>query len=124
MTEMVLPISDGGKFGEDQATERMQITVHIQAEVLAPNQARRRANLWLTMNAGHLLMVKNPELILGESLQWRFDVFLSVPQHDQPGSIRQNQIGAIRLDALTGEVVEPAALIEALQTNASALALH
>jgi hypothetical protein len=76
------------------------------------------------MNAGHLLMVKNPELLLGDVLQWRFDVLLAVPQQGQPGSVTQNQVGQVRLDAQTGEVIEPVALIKELMANASALAIR
>jgi hypothetical protein len=91
--------------------------------MLDPVIARRRANIWLTMNAGHLLMANHPELILGESLQWRFDVILSVPQHDRPGLVTQNRIGQIRLDALTGEIVDPIELVEELEANANSLSI-
>lgn len=121
MTVMVLPLSDRQNRPE-QGNEPLQVMVHIQAEVINPNLARRRANVWLTMNAGHLLMVKNPELVLGDPLQWRFDVLLSVPQHDHPGSVTQNRIGHIWLNALTGEIVEPLALLEELKANADSLA--
>jgi len=116
MTELILPISNDGKHtaGKQESAERMQVMVHLQAEVLTPTLARHRANVWLAKNAGHLLIVKNPELVLGEALQWRFEVFLSVPQLEQPGTVRQNQIGHIRLDALTEEVVEPVYIRNAL----------
>jgi hypothetical protein len=121
MTAMIIPMRDGRLFLGQQGSKLMQVMVHIEAEVLDPHVARRRANIWLTMNGGHLLMVNNPELVLGEPLQWRFDVLLSIPQHDQTGSVMQNRIGQISLDALTGEVVSSSDLIEELKANASAL---
>ena len=122
MTVMVLPLSDQENRSE-QSNEPIQVMVHVQAEVMNPNLARRRANVWLTMNAGNLLMVKNPELVLGDPLQWRFDVILSVPQLDHPGTVTQNRIGHIWLNALNGEIVEPLALLEELKANANSLAV-
>ena len=69
MTRMILSMSDIHKHGTQRTTELMQVAVHIYAEVLTPNVAQQRANVWLTMNAGHLLQVNNPELILGDMLQ-------------------------------------------------------
>jgi hypothetical protein len=124
MMEIVISVPNNRKLGDQLTAERMQVTVHVQAEVLTPTLASRRANIWLTMNAGHLLMVKNPELMLGDMIQWRFDVYRSVPQLDQIGSAIQNRIGQLRLDAMTGEVIEPVTLIEELKANASSLAAH
>ena len=121
MTKMILPVSNTLTPSKQQTTERMQVAVHIQAEVLTADAARRHANVWLTMNAGHLLQVRNPELILADTLQWRLDVFLSLPQNDYPGKVAQRRIGQVYLDATTGEVAEPLALIEELTTNADAL---
>ena len=124
MTTMVLSIpNDSSNSSENiEPSELLQVLVHVQAEVINPNIARRRANVWLTMHAGHLLMVENPELILEDTLQWRFDVFLSVPQLDKPGMVARSHIGQIRLDARSGEIIESTALVEELKANANALA--
>ena len=98
--------------------------MHFGAEVLTPNIARHRANIWLTMNAGHLLIVKNPEFLVGEALQWCFDVYLTIPQQNHPGLTTENRVGQIRLNAMTGEVVEPAILIEELKANADSIILR
>ena len=125
MTAMVLPTPVGHKASTDTGAEsHIQVMVHIQTEILDPEFVRRRANIWLSMNAGHLLMVENPELVLLDPLQWRFDVFLSVPRQDQPGSVTRNRIGQIRLDALTGKVIDPDLLVEDLTANAGALVAH
>ena len=125
MTAMVLPAPDGREAGTNTSTESyIQVLVHIQTEILDSEFVRRRANIWLGMNAGHLVMVENPELLLLDPLQWRFDVILSVPRQDRPGTVTRNRIGQIRLDALTGEVAEPALLVEELTANAGALADH
>lgn len=123
MTTMVLSIPNGSSNSSvsSEPSELIQVLVHVQAEVLNPNVARRRANMWLTMHAGHLLVAENPELILEDILQWRFDVFLSAPQLDKPGTVTRNHIGQIRLDATSGEIVESATLAEELRANANAL---
>ena len=43
---------------------KMQVSVHIDTEVLDPEVARRKANVWLLMNVGNLLRADDPELIL------------------------------------------------------------
>jgi hypothetical protein len=84
MTAVILPVVQGDSPQEQQ--KHIQVMVHVQAEILNPVFARRRANQWLSMKAGHLLLVDEPELLLGDALQWRFDVFLSAPQLTQPGT--------------------------------------
>lgn len=121
---MILPMAGGRNAEEQTGSERIQVMIHVQAEVLDPGIARRRANVWLTMNAGHLLMVMNPELVLEEPLQWRFDVMLSVPQLDAPGTAAQKRIGQIRLNAHSGEVIDATALVEELRANAAEITLH
>ena len=124
MTELVVPMSAISHTEPDENSEHMQVIVHIQAQVLGPKVARRRANIWLAMNAGHLLMAENPELVLGESLQWRFDIVLSVPRQDKPGSVTRDAIGRILLDARSGEILNQASLVTELNAHAAALAAH
>lgn len=104
--------------------ERVQISVNVHANIVTANKAQKAANLWLLMNAGNLLGVDNPELLLGETLQWRFDVSLSLPNLDVPGTGSVNRIGHICVDALSGEVVTTDNLIEELTANADALTPH
>ena len=120
---MVLSIPNGSSNSSvsNEPPELMQVLVHVQAEVLSPDVARHRANKWLTLHAGHLLLVKHPELLLEDSLQWRFDVLLSVPQLDNPGTAKRHQIGQIRLAAKSGEIINSSTLIEELRANANAL---
>jgi hypothetical protein len=123
MTTTILPIAQTGASTASPPTTTMRVMVHIQAEILEPHTAQRRANVWLAHYAGHLLMAAHPELILAEPLQWRFDVVLSRPQHDRPGSITQHTLGRLYLDARTGEVLAPDALLADLTAHAAALDL-
>ena len=119
MSAMILSVADDADNLKN--SETVQVRVNVHAEVISPSAAGHRANVWLTMHAGHLLIAKNPELVLADSLHWRLEVFRSVPQLGHPGSVQQNRIGQIHLDARTGEVLEPLPLIEALKANADAL---
>ena len=124
MTVLVLTSPSNDAKDENTAEQHMEVVVHIQAEVLNPAVARRKANYWLAMNAGHLLLAENPELLLTDALQWRFDVFLSKPCLEEPGSVSRMQIGRLRLDAVTGEVADSDRLAEEFIAHADAFAGH
>ncbi len=116
MEPIVFPFSqteaNGGSIGE----ERLHIAVHVQADVLPPGVARRKATGWLLWNVGNLLCAEHPELILGETLLWRLDVYVTYPRLDLPGTGTTHRIGQIHLNAVTGEAIVsetfPAELID------------
>ena len=95
----------------------MQVMVNIRADVIDPEVARRKANGWLLDNAGNLLAAVTPELLLGEQLQWRFDVVLGVPDLAAPGQGTTQRIGQITVDAISGEVMTAPELAAELQRH-------
>ncbi len=97
-------------------TSRMQVSIHIQTEVIAPEIARKRANGWLLDNVGNLLRAETPELILDKSLIWRADVVLTSPAHGVLG-----YVGRLEIDALTGEVLADTETGETLIAHAQNL---
>jgi len=97
-------------------TERLQISVHVQAEVLAAEAARRRANVWLLEHIGNLLRAESPELVLGDRLVWRVEVTLTSPSRGRVGVL-----GRLELDAITGEVLADESLAEELLPRARTL---
>ena len=101
---------------------RMQVTVHIDTEVLDPQVARRKANVWLLERVGNLLGAENAELVLGEPLRWRFDVILGLPNLDHPGSGDLFRVGVIEVNAATGEVLNQLELAGELHASAAAAA--
>ena len=121
MASMILPAHSQTGNG---AEAKLQVNVHVQATVTAPEVATHKANVWLSMNAGHLLMAENPELLLDEPLRWRFDVILSKPRLDRPGQATRHFIGRMLTDAITCEVDESVALIKELIAGADALTDH
>jgi hypothetical protein len=96
--------------------DRLQISVHIQAEVLSAEAARRKANYWLLENIGNLLRAENPELVLGDRLVWRMDIALTSPDRGSLGLI-----GRLEIDASSGEILAGKALAEVLAPRAYAL---
>jgi hypothetical protein len=110
MPRIVLPVSPTEK------ADRLQVSVHLQAEVLSAGAARRAANVWLLENIGNLLRADNPELVLGEPLVWRVDIVLTTPSRGQVGLV-----GRLELDAITGEVLADETLAEELIPRARAL---
>ncbi len=121
MASMILPAHSQTGNG---AEAKLQVNIHIQATVMAPGVATRKANVWLSMNAGHLLLAENPELLLDEPLRWRFDVILSKPRLDRPGHATRRFIGRMLTDAITGEVDESESLIKELIASADVLTDH
>ena len=107
MTPIVMPVSPTEK------ADRLQVSVHIQAEVLSAEAARREANYWLLKNVGNLLRADNLELLLGDQLVWRIDIVLTSPARGQVGIV-----GRIELDAVTGEVLADETLAEELTPRA------
>ena len=118
MASMILPAHSQEWNGTEAS---LQLNIHIRATVMSPEIAARKANVWLSMNAGHLLMAENPELLLDEPLRWRFDVILAKPRLDRPGHVTRRFIGRMLTDAITGEVNEPETLVKELTASADAL---
>ena len=90
---------------------KLQITVHIQAEVLSAEVARRHANRWLLENVGNLLRAESPELIVSDRLTWRVEVALTSPTKGRVG-----WVGRLFLDATTGQVLADETSIQEMRS--------
>ncbi len=111
MTQMVIPLN------ETDANAPLRVDVHVEAEVLGSEVARRKANVWLLINAGNLLGAENPRLCVEERLLWEVDVVLTWPTRGCMGTV-----GQLRLDAKTGEVLADEWTLQAIGESADALA--
>ena len=121
MTVMTVPIKTKRETRQRRgAAARMRVKVHIDAEVLDPEIARRRAHVWLLNTVSNLRFAENAELILTEPLCWRFDVILGLPDLDRPGTGDLFRIGRIEVDATTGEVLHQEQLSQELHSTAAA----
>jgi len=92
----------------------VNLVVHVVAQVLAPDVARRKASGWLIDIVGNLLHAEQPQLLLAERLAWQFQVALTSPRRGTVG-----YIGLVQIDAVTGEVLAPETTTEALHRTAS-----
>ena len=101
-------------------TFRLQIRsasgVLIDEEILQSEVARRKANVWLLDNAGNLLGARNAELLIDETVRWRFEVILTSPGRGVIGVI-----GKICMDAVTGEAIVTEDLVPGFRKNADKL---
>ncbi len=123
MTIITVPTKTNRPFRSPNSTEaRMQVTVHIDTEVLNPEVARRKANVWLLETVGNLLGAENAELILSEPLRWRFDVILGLPDLSRPGSGDLFRVGTMEVNAADGEVLNQQELAKELHASAAAAA--
>ena len=111
MHRVVMPVAT-----TESTEQRLQISVHLQTEVVAPEIARRRANAWLLEYVGNLLRAETPELILGERLIWRLDIVLTHPDVGTVGTV-----GRIEVDATTGEMITDVEKAEELIATVYAL---
>jgi hypothetical protein len=79
---------------------QVDIQLHVSAQVnITPFVARQKINVLMLDQVGNLLHGGEPELLVSEKLYWRVPALLSTPRRGLVG-----QVGAIRVDAQTGEV--------------------
>lgn len=97
--------------------KHVNVTVHVSAEVIAPDIARRKASGWLVDHVGNLLHAEQPQLLVSERLMWQMQVALTSPRVGLIG-----YLGSIQLDALTGEIVNAEAIAAKLAQHVATLA--
>lgn len=100
-----------------QHENRIAVAVHVTADVLAPELARRKASGWLLDNVGNLLHAEQPQLVLSDTLYWQFQVALTSPSTGKIG-----YIGAVKMDAMTGAMISPETTVKSLHHYAELLA--
>jgi hypothetical protein len=110
MTQIVIPVPPTSD------TPRLQLNIHIQAEILSAEVVLRQANVWLLENVGNLLRAELPELVLGDQLIWRLDIVLTSPTRGSVGSV-----GRLEVDATTGEILADETLAQEFIPRAQAL---
>ena len=125
MPEIIIPVSKHNRsaihVGDEQ---RFHVAIHIQADVLEPAVAQRKANHWLFMNAGNLVRAEHPQLILDDQLLWRFHIVLTLPDLQTPGHGTIRDVGKLELDAVTGEAIVSSTFLQELEARTDAIAYH
>ena len=96
---------------------QVDIQVHVRAQVnITPFVARQKVHLLMLDKVGNLLHGGEPELVLAEHVYWRVPVLLSTPSRGLLG-----QVGAIRVDAQTGEVLATDDMLKDIAEHAQRL---
>ncbi len=90
---------------------------HVSAPVnITPFVARQKVNLLMLDRVGNLLHGGEPEFLIADRFYWRVPVLLSTPRRGLVG-----QVGALRVDAQTGEVLSDEELLKELAEHADRL---
>lgn len=103
--------------GFPPGTAQVDIQLRVSAQVnITPFVARQKVNVLMLDRVGNLLHGGEPEMLLSERLYWRVPVLLSTPRQGLVG-----QVGAVRVDAQTGEVLADDELLKDLAEHARRL---
>ena len=99
-------------------SKRLDITVTVSATIeVDAVTAQRKATVWLVSDVGNLLIGDTPALVIGQRTVWRVPALLTSPTRGIIG-----QVGAVDVDAVTGEVLTDPQLTQDLLTHARQLA--
>lgn len=98
--------------------EHQTVSLHIlPPRVRIPAAvARRKVNVFVGNEISYLMGGRDPELVVSDPVMWRVPVVLTFPNHGMVGVV-----GAIKVNAETGELLTSPALIEEITRNAQAL---
>jgi len=105
--------------------ERLDLPDHqrVSLHILPPRVripavvARRKVNVFVCNEISCLMGGGTPELVGGERMVWRVPVLLTFPRYGTVGTV-----GAIDVDAETGDLLTTPSLIEEIIHNAEMLA--
>ncbi len=79
--------------------------------------ARQKVNRYLLLNTGNLIHSLEPNLVIGDSLQWKVALGYSIP-----GKGFLGKVGEIIVDAITGNLkLEISTPIKEIEANADSL---
>ena len=101
-----------------EAQIKIELSVTAQVQVTHVT-AQRAVSRLLLDQAGNLLYGEQPSLVMGERLLWRVPIWLGSPTRGPLG-----QVGAIDVDAQSGEILYTQNLLDELVTRGNALAQH
>ena len=99
-------------------TKNIQFKFELQGEFnITSFVARQKVNRYLLLNTGNLIHAMEPDLVIGDELQWKVPVGYSLPDKGLLG-----RVGEIMVDANTGNLqLEKSTPISEIETNAENL---
>ena len=100
------------------AKAEIKIALTLTAQVNVTDVvAQRKVSKLLLDEVGNLLYGEHPSLFVGQRLLWRVPVWLGSPRRGPLG-----QVGALDVDAQTGEILYTQDILEELAERGNALA--
>jgi hypothetical protein len=102
----------------DEQKAPIRLTVHMDTTLnITAENARRQVNQRIVIELGTGLIAREPELVVaGEQIIWRVPIVLSLPGLGNVG-----QVGAIDVDAHTGDIIPDARQHQAIVQHAQRL---
>jgi hypothetical protein len=98
--------------------KRLDIIVSVSATIeIDAVTAQRKVTAWLVGEVGNLLMGDAPALVIGQRTVWRVPVLLTSPSRGVIG-----QVGAVDVDATSGQVLADSQVAQEISTHARNLA--
>ncbi len=99
-------------------TKNIQFKFELHGEFnITSFVARQKVNRYLLLNTGNLIHAMEPDLVIGDELQWKVPVGYSLP-----GKGLLGRVGEIMVDANTGNLVlESSSQINEIEANAERL---
>jgi hypothetical protein len=107
LSEIVLP---------EQAEVKIELSISARVNV-TDVVAQRKVTRLLLEQVGNLLYGERPALVAGRRLVWRVPVWLGLPVVGPVG-----QVGAVDVDAQSGEILFTPQLLEEIAERGNALA--
>jgi len=100
------------------AEAQLKIELSLTAQVKITHvTAQRQVSKLLLDQAGNLLYGERPSLVVGQRLVWRVPVWLALPTAGPLG-----QVGALDVDAQTGEILFTQRILDDIVERGNALA--
>ncbi|MEZ4518591.1 MAG: hypothetical protein R3C44_17810 [Chloroflexota bacterium] len=94
----------------------IKVTTDINVSALA---ARQKVNSFALSEISYLIHAGEPILTVGESVNWRVPLILSLPSRGDVG-----EVGAILVNTQTGQMTTSPQLIAEINARAEGLATH
>lgn len=100
------------------AQVEVKIEVSVTANIVCTDvAAQRKVSKLLLDSVGNLLYGERPSLVAGERLLWRVPIWLGLPSSGPVG-----QVGALDVDAQSGEILYSQPMLDEIATRAHGLA--
>lgn len=99
-------------------TGRLEIDIKVTADMnVSAFAARQKVNSFILSEISYMMHAGEPSLIIDESICWRVPIILSLTAHGDVG-----EVGAIDLNAETGQLYTSPQLIAEVNARAEGLA--